>query len=107
MENQFTPPPPPISNFPMRPKSWLVESILVTILCCLPFGIVGIINAAKVNSLYDQGLYEKSVKVSANAKRWTMFGFLIGIAYLIFVVIMYLTGGFSSMNLPGAEGLTF
>ena len=38
-----------------RPKNWLVESILVTIFCCLPFGIVGIINAANVNSRYDTG----------------------------------------------------
>ncbi|MBK7946288.1 MAG: CD225/dispanin family protein [Flavobacteriales bacterium] len=38
-----------------RPKNWLVESILVTLFCCLPFGIVGIINAASVNSKFDAG----------------------------------------------------
>ena len=31
------------------PKTWMAESILVTILCCLPFGIIGIVNAAKVS----------------------------------------------------------
>ncbi|MGV8964074.1 MAG: CD225/dispanin family protein [Candidatus Saccharimonadaceae bacterium] len=110
MENQFTPPPPPPPpqpHFPQRPKTWLVESILVTILCCLPFGIVGIINAAKVNSLYDQGMYDESIRVSKNAKRWTMYGLIAGIIYLIIVIIMMLAGGFSSMNFPGAEGLTF
>ena len=30
----------------VQPKTWLVESILVTLFCCLPFGIVGIVNAA-------------------------------------------------------------
>src|SRR5574344_900091 len=39
----FQPQEAPTFNTP--PKTWLVESILVTILCCLPFGIVGIINA--------------------------------------------------------------
>ena len=107
MENQFTPPQPPQMNFPVRPKTWLVESILVTILCCLPFGIVGIVNAAKVNSLYDQGLYDESARVSANAKRWTMYGLIVGLVYLVFVIIMAIAGGFSSMNLPGAEGLAF
>jgi len=32
------------------PKSWLVESILVTLFCCLPFGIAGIVNASRVES---------------------------------------------------------
>lgn len=108
MENQITtPPPPPQSNIPVRPKTWLVESILITILCCLPFGIVGIVNAAKVNSLYDQGLYDESIRVSKNAKKWAMFGLIGGIIYLIFVIIIVSMGWFTGMNLPGSEGLTF
>lgn len=31
------------SNQVTMPKTWLVESILVTLFCCLPFGIVGIV----------------------------------------------------------------
>lgn len=88
MENQNIPPLPPQMDTPIRPKNWLVESILVTILCCLPFGIVGIINASKVNSLYDQGLYDESIRSSANAKKWTMIGLIIGVVYLIFVIVM-------------------
>lgn len=101
------PPLPPQTDTPIRPKNWLVESILVTILCCLPFGIVGIVNAAKVNSLYDQGKYDESIRISANAKRWTMFGLIAGIIYLIFVIIMVSMGWFTGMNMPGAQGLSF
>lgn len=43
------PPVPPPSQ--SMPKTWLVESILVTCFCCLPFGIVGIINATKIETL--------------------------------------------------------
>lgn len=108
MENQITtPPPPPQNDIPVRPKTWLVESILITILCCLPFGIVGIVNAAKVNSLYDQGLYDESIRVSKNAKKWAKFGLIAGIVYLIFVIIMASMGWFTGMSLPGSEGLTF
>lgn len=108
MENQITTPPQPTQvNIPVRPKTWLVESILITILCCLPFGIVGIVNAARVNSLYDQGLYDESIRISKNAKKWAMFGLIAGIIYIIFVVIMVSMGWFTGMNLPGAEGLTF
>ena len=101
------PPLPPQTDTPIRPKNWLVESILVTILCCLPFGIVGIVNAVKVNSLYDQGLYDESIRSSANAKRWTKLGLIAGIVYLVIVVVMVFMGGFAGMNLPGAQGLSF
>ena len=107
MENQNIPPVPPQVDIPARPKNWLVESILVTILCCLPFGIVGIVNAAKVNSLYDQELYDESIRISANARRWTMFGLIAGIIYVIFVIIMASMVWFTGMNMPGAEGLSF
>src|SRR4029079_6010877 len=34
------------------PKSWLAESILVTLFCCMPFGIAGIVNASRVESRF-------------------------------------------------------
>lgn len=71
------------------PKTWLAESILVTIFCCLPFGIVGIVNSSKVESRFRAGDYEGADQSSADAKKWTMIGFwigLVGIAlYFIFV----------------------
>ena len=65
------------------PKSWLIESILVTIFCCLPFGIVGIVHAAKVNSLYHAGQLEEAELASQKAKKWVNIGFLIGILLLL------------------------
>ena len=62
------------------PKTWMAESILVTIFCCLPFGIAGIVNASKVSSLYAAGDYEAAAKASANAGKWTKISFFIGIA---------------------------
>lgn len=58
------------------PKTWMAESILVTIFCCLPFGIAGIVFAAKVSSLYAAGKYEEAVEASNNAAKWTKIGFL-------------------------------
>ena len=43
------------TEFNIPPKNWLVESILVTVLCCLPFGIAGIVNASKVEVLFLSG----------------------------------------------------
>ena len=72
-----------------QPKNYLIESILVTIFCCLPFGIVGIVFAAQVNAKYDAGDYEGAVKTSKEAKKWMNLGLIsglvIGLFYLIFI----------------------
>jgi hypothetical protein len=83
----------PTGQFPTpRPKNWLVESILVTLFCCLPFGIAGIVNSASVNSRYDAGDYAGALAASQAAGKWTKIGLFIGIAvwvlYIIFVMIM-------------------
>jgi hypothetical protein len=65
------------------PKNWLVEAILVTIFCCLPFGIAGIVFASQVNSKYAAGDYNGALQSSKDAARWTKIGFWIGIAWVI------------------------
>ncbi len=62
------------------PKNWLVEAILVTLFCCLPFGIVGIVFAAQVNSKYVSGDYDGALQASREAGKWTKIGFWLGIA---------------------------
>lgn len=68
---------------PERPKNWLVESILVTVLCCLPFGVAGIVFASQVNSKYDNGDHAGAEKASKQAKTWTLVGAISGFVFLI------------------------
>lgn len=65
---------------PVMPKTWLIESILVTLFCCLPFGIVGVVYAAGVDSKFSRGDYDGSAHASKEAGRWTQIGFFLGIA---------------------------
>lgn len=76
-------------NSGMPPKNYLVESILVTIFCCLPFGIAGIVNATKVESLYSAGDIAGAEAAAANAKKWTKIGLFVGIGLAIILVIIY------------------
>lgn len=78
-------PPDPI---PSLPKTWLLESILVTCFCCLPFGIVGIINATKVENLYNNGNYKLALEQSNQAKKWTLWGFFIMLAFWIIYILI-------------------
>lgn len=78
----------------VQPKNWLVESILVTIFCCLPFGIAGIVFATQVNSKYAAGDYAGALKASQDAGKWTKIGFWIGvIGIACYLAFIFLFGG--------------
>lgn len=74
---------------PACPKTWLVESILATIFCCLPFGIVGIVKAAQVEGLYQRGDYEGALKASRDAGKWTRLSVICALAiYVIYLLLI-------------------
>lgn len=57
---------------PPMPDNHLVWAILSTIFCCLPFGVVSIVYATQVESLYLQGRYEEAVDKSNKARKWAI-----------------------------------
>lgn len=69
------------------PKTWLLESILVTVLCCLPLGIPAIVYASKVESLFYAGLIDDAEQASHIAGRWTKIAFWVGIAFYIIIAL--------------------
>ncbi len=79
---------------PPQPKNWLVESILVTIFCCLPFGIAGIVNAAQVSNKYLSGDYDGALRSSNEAGKWTKIGFFVGISLHVLSFILFFVFGF-------------
>ena len=79
-----------MENKPQRPNSYLALAIISTILCCLPTGIVSIVYATKVNSLYEDGNYNEATKASKNAKTWGLVS--IGIAVLGWVLYILIFG---------------
>lgn len=73
------------------PSTYLVWAILVTLLCCLPCGIVSIVYASKVESLWNQGLYDQSFKASNNARNWAIGGAIASAVCGVLYVILYAT----------------
>ena len=77
---------------PPRPDNNMVWAILSTILCCLPLGIVAIIKASNVNSLYDRGDYAGAEAAAKSAKSWAMWSAIsavvIWILYVLFIVVL-------------------
>lgn len=73
---------------PPKPDNYLVWSILVTLFCCLPFGIVAIIKSCAVDSAYTANNLPAAQQASADAKKWCIIGalssVLVGVVYLLF-----------------------
>ncbi len=80
------------TNNQRPPKTWLVESILVTFFCCLPFGIAGIINASKVESLFYAGNIQGAKRASAEAKKWTIISFWFGFGSVLIYLLLVIAG---------------
>jgi hypothetical protein len=81
------------------PKTWLLESILVTLFCCLPFGIAGIVFASRVESQFYAGNYEGAIRSSADAKKWTMISFWVGLAIgVIWIIAMIISSIYTIGN---------
>ena len=72
--------------------NYLVQSILVTLFCCLPLGIVSIVFAAQVNSKLEAGDYEGAVAASKNAKNFALAGFIAGLVVLVLYIALIVLG---------------
>lgn len=59
---------------PIKSTSYLIFSILTTLCCCLPLGIVGIVYASKIDSLQRMGDYEGARDAAKKAKIFIIVG---------------------------------
>jgi uncharacterized membrane protein YvbJ len=77
---------------PTQVPNYLVQAILVTIFCCLPFGIVAIVFAAQVNGKLQAGDISGAMESSRKAKMWSWLGFGIGLGISVIWLIIFLIG---------------
>jgi len=76
----------PVKVAPVKVPNYLVQSILCTLCCCLPFGIVAIIFAAKVDGLANAGNTAAAQEASDKAKMWCWIAFGLGLVSNIIIV---------------------
>ena len=98
-----TPPPPPARKTPeqIMPPTYLWQSIVCTVLCCLPLGIPAIVYAAQVERYFMSGNIDAAYKSSRNAKNFTLASFITGLVfgalYCIYIVVIVAASGGASM----------
>lgn len=65
---------------PVKIDNNLVLAIIVTILCCLPFGVVGIVYAAQVNAKAQVGDIAGARESARKARLWSFWGLGVSLA---------------------------
>jgi hypothetical protein len=83
--------PPGYTSSP--PPNYLVQAILVTVFCCLPFGIVSIVYAAQVNGKHQGGDHVGAMESSGKAKFWCWMAFGFGLAPMLVWLFVVVIGG--------------
>jgi Interferon-induced transmembrane protein len=69
--------------------------VLVTLCCCLPFGIVAIIYAAQVNGKLAAGDIAGAREASKNARTWCWVALGCGV---VAVAIYFMTAGLGALH---------
>lgn len=86
-DTEQQPPRPAAAYTGPHVKNWLMESILITVLCCVPLGIGGIVNALKVDRLAAEGDLAGARDASSKAKLFVVIGVVLGIVFSVFYVL--------------------
>ena len=88
--------PPPGATPPDNGLVWAI----VAIFCCWPFAIPAIINATKVNDLWNRGDQAGAMEARAQAKKWTKIAFILGIISYILSIVLYACSFAVMLNTP-------
>lgn len=96
--------PPNYNGGPQTPApdSYMVWAILTTILCCLPFGIVAIVYASKVDGLWYSGNQVAALDAASKAKNWSIAAALVGGGAAIISGICYAIFGAAMIGAAAA-----
>jgi TRAP-type C4-dicarboxylate transport system permease small subunit len=82
---------------PRKIDNNLALAIVVTVLCCLPFGIVGIVQAAQVNAKALAGDITGAEECARKARKWSLWGLGIGLTlYGLYGLLMLVAAIFGS-----------
>lgn len=72
------------------PKTWLIEAVIFTFICCSPISLIGLFFAIRVETLYSNRNYEGAERASNKAKNWSLGGILFWpVVYVIYSLVKF------------------
>ena len=73
-------------------KNYMVEAVLTTLFCCMPFGIVAIIFASQVSGHQACGRIMEAQKAANNAKIWSLVSLISGLVFSVIYFFLLIIG---------------
>ena len=96
MSQEWT--PPPSSGAPVAVPNYLVLAI-ITLICCVPLGIVAVVFAARVNGQVQAGDTQGALESSRKAKLFSYIGLGLGLLWWIVCIAMgVLSAGIGALS---------
>jgi uncharacterized membrane protein YvbJ len=83
----------PASHNEPIPDTYLWQSIVVTILCCLPLGIPAIVYATQVEKYFFNGNIDAAKQASNKAKNFCIWSLVSGLVVLVAYILYFVTLG--------------
>lgn len=87
-------------QIPQRPQrfeepvaTYFAPAVFITLLCCLPAGLVAIYFASRVSSLQAVGNRVAALQASDKARLWCWIGGVLGLIWPFIILSMILAGG--------------
>lgn len=75
-----------------RIDTWLWQSIVATLLCCLPLGVVGIVFAAQAQSAINVGNLDEARAKASTARTMTLIAVGLGLAGILIWLLFFMIG---------------
>jgi hypothetical protein len=79
----------PLNNGESMPETYLWQSIVVTILCCLPLGIPAIVYSTQVEKYFMRGELAAAQRASRLAKNFCIGSLVAGLLFIVGYILIY------------------
>lgn len=83
------------NNNAPKMQNYFVLSLLCLLLCCVPLGIVSLLNSRNCDKALASGDIEGAKEYAQKAKNWAIAGFITGFIFQILYVVVTVLGNFN------------
>lgn len=71
-----------------QPKTWFVESLLATLLCCMPLGIISLIFSLLSSDAWSKSDYKSALKYSNKAGLWFKITIILSVILIPLIIMI-------------------
>ena len=96
----------PVQEHPadmVKPDNYLVWSIITTIVCCMPLGLVALIRSVQVDSAWAQGDFVRAQQYSKQARTWSIISAVTYLAAILVFLLVWVTLAATVSTLPSSK----